>query len=142
MPLSVSKIGVYHQVIKENGEFKGLYRRSWWRFWEKGAQTFRYQSGESVNVLFNMFAPSRFKDQIFVKWSYYQGHHWSESDAVPVSISGGREQGFRGFASKKNYFPGDWRATLKTTDGREISRIDFTIEADPAPSQDFETDLY
>ena len=52
------------------------------------------------------------------------------TDAIPLTISGGKEEGWRGIAYKKNFVPGRWKVTIETDDAREVGSIRFTIIAD------------
>ena len=45
-------------------------------------------------------------------------------------IYGGRELGFRGYAYKNNYLPGDWKVFVETQDGLELGRISFNVSLD------------
>ena len=47
-----------------------------------------------------------------------------------MNISGGREQGFRGFAYKQVLKPGLWQVRIETNDSREIGRLSFEVIAD------------
>lgn len=42
----------------------------------------------------------------------------------------GRGDGFRTFATKKNYQPGRWRVEIETDDGRDIGIIYFDLVND------------
>jgi hypothetical protein len=132
VPLSIEFVGIYHDVKKENGEFvlTSLERtHHWWR--RHGDTVFLYRPGDKVFCFAQIFSPTRFKDQIQVRWLFDSPRSgWEKRDLIPISISGGREEGFRGFTSKGNFEPGDWRVQLETTDGREIGRIYFTVEKD------------
>ena len=44
-----------------------------------------------------------------------------------MTITGGRDKGFRGYAFKSNYSSGKWRVLVETKGGREIGRINFKI---------------
>lgn len=131
VPLSVSYIGIYHDIKKENGKYHLAYTRPWWKFWQNGDQSFLARPGDKIHCFARIFSPTRFKDQIQVRWLYKDERHgWQRADAIPLEIVGGREEGFRGYTTKANYAPGDWRVQIETTDGREIGRIYFTIETD------------
>jgi hypothetical protein len=128
VPLSVKHIGIYHNVTRVEGGYQLEERRPEWRFWESGDQTFEAAPGDRVFCFVQVFAPSGFRDQLKVRWRYHDpAHGWTTGDAIPLSVNGGREEGFRGFTSKANYAPGDWRVQVETSDGREIGRISLTI---------------
>jgi hypothetical protein len=76
-----------------------------------------------------VYSPSRFSDQVILHWLYRDPRQgWLTSDRIPMQISGGRDGGYRGYAYKSNYTPGDWRVQIETTDGSEIGRIELEIE--------------
>lgn len=131
VPLSAQYMGIYHRIEKAEGKYLLSYDRAWWKFWQKGAQTFDARAGDKVHVFARVFAPKGFRDEIRVRWLYDDPRRgWQSSDSIPLTISGGREAGFRGFAYKQNFQPGDWMVKLETTDGREISRIRFEVVPD------------
>ncbi|MFC1523925.1 DUF2914 domain-containing protein [Thermodesulfobacteriota bacterium] len=52
---------------------------------------------------------------------------WRTTDRIPMPIVGGREEGFRGYAYKRNYSQGNWRAMIETEERLEIGRIYFSV---------------
>ena len=131
VPLSVSYMGIFHDIQREDGEYKLSYTRSKWRFWQHGDQTFSARQGDTLFCFARIFSPTRFKDKLQVRWLYYdQKRGWQSSDAIPMPVVGGREEGYRAVTKKNNYGPGDWRVQVETMDNREIGRIGFTIEKD------------
>jgi hypothetical protein len=128
VPLSVKYMGIYHDVKKTPGEYELVTTRPRWRFWEHGDQTFLAKPGDVIHCYAQIFSPARFKDQLQVRWLYHGGRGgWQTSDAIPLPIVGGREEGYRGVTKKANYKPGEWRVQIETMDGREIGRIGFTV---------------
>ena len=128
VPLSVKHIGIYHNVTRVEGGYQLEEHRPEWRFWENGDQTFQANVGDRVFCFVQVFAPHGFHDQLKLRWRFHDPvRGWTVGDSIPLSVSGGREEGFRGFTSKSNYVPGDWRVEVETSDGREIGRIGFTI---------------
>lgn len=139
VPLSLTYVGIYHDVERQNGNYVVKSQRPAWRFWQNGDQQFVYRSGDKVYCFFSVFSPVGFADQLRVRWLFDDPNQifgWSASDAVPVSISGGREAGYRGFAYKQSIQPGDWQVRIETSDGREIGRINLTIELDRSSSEE------
>lgn len=133
VPLSVSYMGIYHGVEKKNGNYVLTYTRPWWKFWENGDETFLARPGDSLVGFAQVFSPTRFKDKLQIRWlSKNARGHWEPQDAIPLEVSGGREEGYRVAITKKNYHPGIWRVQIETTDNREVGRLGFSIIADPS----------
>jgi len=135
VPLSVRSLGVWHRVEREGQEFKlsRLPRSRWSDLWRKDERVFLARPGDRVYVFTRIFAPRNFRDEVRVRWARWEASRgaWNQSDAIPLRIIGGREEGFGGFAYKQNWSPGDWRVAIETDDGREIGRIRFEILPDP-----------
>lgn len=136
VPVAIKKIGVYYSVEKSNGQYIGKYLGSNWKFWTKGSQDFYARPGDKITVLLSIFSPGNFEDQVFLKWyrdDVKKG--WILEDTIPLSILGGRDEGFRGFGSKQFYNLGDWRVEVETSDGREVGRIHLTVQPDESTEE-------
>ena len=134
VPLSIPFIGVYHDVDRQGDRFVLSHERPFWRIWDNGDQQFRAQPGDRVFVFFRIFSPTRFADQVLMRWYWKdRSGEWRLQDTIPINITGGRAQGFRGYGMKSNYQPGAWKLQVETTDEREIGRVYF--EVIPAPPQ-------
>ncbi len=129
VPLSAQFLGVYHSLEKENGTFKLGYTRPAWKFWQYGDQTFVARPGDKIFIFTRLFSPANFKDQVNVRFETINAKgKWEFRDRIPMTIEGGREDGFRGYVFKSNYSPGQWRVRLTTNDEREIRRIYFSVQ--------------
>lgn len=136
VPLSVKHLGIYHSIEKSEDTYKLGSTRSPWRFWESGDQTFIAHQGDTIICFVQVFSPTRFKDQLFVRWQFKDPRRgWTNSDAIPLNVVGGRADGYRGYTAKSNYQAGDWRVSVQTSDGREIGRIAFEVVL-PLPEED------
>jgi hypothetical protein len=131
VPLSLEKIGVYHHITKEQDQYQLKYDRSWWRFWEKGAQTFIAGPQDKIHCFVSIFAPRFFREQVKMEWWMKGAKGWLKTDSIPFQISGGREQGFRGYTVKSYFDPGRWQVRVLTSDDRELGRIYFTVKKLP-----------
>lgn len=142
VPLSIPFIGVYHNVEKSAEGYRLSHERPWWRFWHNGDQDFYAQRSDKIYVAFRVFSPTRFSDQVKVKW-YWRDNKagWLLQDSIPIRIVGGREEGFRGYGVKSNYQPGEWKVQIETNDDREIGRIYFDLEIAPEGPRNFEYDV-
>jgi hypothetical protein len=142
VPLSIPFIGVYHGVEKNGNSYWLDHERPAWRWWHNGDQEFFAQPGDKIYVYFRIFSPTRFSDEVLMRWQREEpGHGWTLQDTIPIKIVGGRELGFRGYGVKTHYEPGHWRVQVETTDGREIGRIYFTLENAPQEARTFTREL-
>ncbi len=133
VPLSLSAIGIYHDVRREGERYALTMTRPRWKFWQRGDQTFLARPGDRIHCFVSVFSPTRFTERLQVQWLYRGEDGWLPSDAVPLSVVGGRDEGFRASSVKSNYRPGRWRVRVETSDRRELGRIDFTVVDDPSP---------
>ena len=142
VPLSLKHIGIYHDVTRVEGGYRLGSMKPNWKFWQSGDQDFKARAGDKLFCFVQIFSPTRFKDQLFVHWFFDDPKlGWTSSDSIALNVVGGRAEGYRGFASKSNYQPGDWRISIETKDGRELGRIGMTVSEDhepTAPNLDYE----
>jgi hypothetical protein len=142
VPLSIPFIGVYHAVEKTGDEYRLSHERPIWRVWQHGDQEFAAQPGDRVYVFFRIFSPTRFSDQVQVRWYWKDdARGWVLQDTIPIKIVGGRAEGFRGYGFKSNYQAGEWKVQVETTDSREIGRVYFSLETRPQWPRGFEIEI-
>ena len=142
VPLSIPYIGLYHAVERTGDVYRLSHERPLWRFWHNGDQSFLAQPGDKVYVFFRIFSPTRFSDQVTMRWYWKDDPRgWALQDSIPINIVGGRERGFRGYGVKSNYQPGDWKVQVETTDGREIGRVYFSLATAPEEPRIFDVDI-
>lgn len=146
VPLSVKYAGVYHKIDKQDGDYYLKYHRSWWKFWQNGAQDFVAGPNDQLIVFTSIFAPRNFKDHVYLVFEAMPegASDWQLQDKIKLELTGGRAMGFRGYAAKSNYFEGEWRTRVLTSDEREMGRIyfDITKQDEPLPDEDLKIDIY
>lgn len=144
VPLSITKIGIYQNIEKQNGQFHLYYDRPWWKFWEKGAQTFLSRPGDVINCFVQVYSPSKFRENLSITWfkKNNQGE-WKSWDSIALPVVGGRAEGYRGYVKKSNYEPGEWRVGVYTSDKREVGRIYFEVVTEISlEPRKFREDIY
>jgi Protein of unknown function (DUF2914) len=142
VPLSIPFIGVYHAVQKAGDDYRLSHERPIWRVWQHGDQEFAAQPGDRIYVFFRIFSPTRFADQVQMRWYWKDdARGWVLQDTIPIKIVGGRAEGFRGYGFKSNYQPGEWKVQVETMDGREIGRVYFSLETRPEWPRSFEIEI-
>jgi hypothetical protein len=130
VPLSLSSIGIYHDVRREGGRYALTMTRPPWKFWQRGDQTFLARPGDKLHCFVSVFSPTRFSERLQLQWLFLSPAGWQAADAVPLAVVGGRDEGFRADSVKSNYQAGRWRVRVETSDRRELGRIDFTVVDD------------
>lgn len=145
VPLSIQNMGIYHSVEKVNGTYVLSYETPSWQFWQRGDQNFKAEPEDRIYFFAQIFSPARFSDAVILHWYYKDPvRGWQTTDKIPMTIAGGREGGYRGFASKQNYSEGRWRISVETTDDREIGRIYFNVTkvTQANPNRAFYKDIF
>jgi hypothetical protein len=128
VPLSVREQGIYHLIEKKGDKVELSFEKSWWKFWQTSDSEFRAEIGDKIYFFAQIYSPTRISDQVAIRWLQKDAKgNWKSSDRIPMSIHGGREEGFRGFAFKGNYTPGEWQVRVETSSGIEISRLYFDV---------------
>ncbi|MBI5596979.1 MAG: DUF2914 domain-containing protein [Elusimicrobia bacterium] len=136
VPLSLVEIGIYHDVRREGKDFVLSSTRPRWKFWQRGDQLFLARPGDRIHCFVSVFSPTRFAEKLTVRWLVRDpARGWAESDAIPLEIAGGRDEGWRGNTAKARYTPGDWRVLIETSDGRELGRIALKVVPDPSSAE-------
>lgn len=79
-----------------------------------------------------VFAPAGFHHRVVIRWDTFDRarDRWTTTDRIPLAVSGGRADGFRGTAVKANFAAGRWRITAETEDGRALATLTFDVEDD------------
>src|SRR5690606_20724674 len=98
VPLSAKAMGIYHNVEKKDGKYLLYHQKPFWKFWANGDQTFNARFGDHIYFFSNIYSPARFSDQVNIRWMHDDPKNgWTTWDVIPMKISGGRDEGFRGF---------------------------------------------
>lgn len=139
VPLSVKEQGVYYSLEKRNSHYYLSADKDDNEFWRLSRTTFYAEPGDKIYFYSQIYSPASISDNIIVHWFKEDTvGSWESMDKVPVTITGGREEGYRIFTFKSNYDAGDWKIVVETSTGVEISRLYFTvINADVDPSRSF-----
>lgn len=138
VPLAMRDLGVYHSVLKRaDGGYIVVYEKSpWYEFLRDTSATYSLAGSRSAFCFSAVFAPTDLSAPIFHKWEYYNptSQEWEVRSRLSFPISGGRNDGYRGFSVKTALTPGEWRCDVETAQGSLIGRIRFTaVESSSTP---------
>lgn len=137
VPLTIRDAGVFHLVERTDaGDYlvRSEGRSPLYEFF-LGTTIHRTQ-GSAVYVYTAIFAPTELSTRVAHHWYHYDtsAGQWRSMDRIVYPISGGRDDGYRGFTRRTNVFPGKWRVDVETERRQVIGRITFEIEnAEQAP---------
>ncbi len=131
IPLSLKYQAVYYEVERLNPGYQAQYETTpWYMFWQKRSHTLYWRPGEDIFVFTKVFAPTRLETIIDHVWQYYNEdeRRWITRNTIPIPISGGRKDGYRGFSKKTVFDYGLWRVKTETPNGQTLGIIKFNIE--------------
>ncbi|MEZ5420607.1 MAG: hypothetical protein R2708_25140 [Vicinamibacterales bacterium] len=112
VPLSVQFQGIYHDVRRDGDTFTLVSTPAAGRtFWRHDSRPFERRAGDRMFYFARVFAPAGFHHRVLIRWETFDraGGAWTTTDIIPLEVSGGRADGFRGTAVKANFGAGRWR---------------------------------
>ena len=125
IPLSMKFGGFYHHVERIDDDYHLTFEKGpWYAIWKQGDHV--TGTDHPVFAFTSIFAPVSLHTTVFHHWQWKPNKDaasFSTTDRIPISISGGREHGYRLYTMKQHLLPGQWRVNVETDDGRTIGRI-------------------
>ena len=101
-----------------------------WQRWQPWQDDVRLPPGEKLYCVSSVFAPIGLETQLFHRWQYKDPQRgWVTMSRIGFALTGGRQQGFRGYTYKQNVQPGSWRVAVETENGRTVSVYHFKVVA-------------
>jgi hypothetical protein len=130
IPLSVTFRAVYHDVERADANsYTATYEPNPdYMFWQKRSRIVHRTPNDSIYVFASVFAPTKLNTTIVHEWQYKDSNGWQTTNQIPISIRGGRDQGYRGYSYKNSLQPGQWRVRITTDNGHVIGSIKFRIK--------------
>ncbi len=141
IPLSLKFGGIYHSVEKTEDRYALSYQKGQWFEWGKQSDD-RLPTHQPVFCFSSVFAPVTLDTTIYHHWQWKpeeKASTFTTTDRIPISITGGREHGYRFYTKKQSVQPGEWRVDVETEDGRIIGRMTFLAEDDASETEEFIT---
>ena len=139
IPLALRSAGVFHSVLRDatgnyllEGEQRSLYA-SYFPI----ATVYHRSLNEPIFVTSAVFAPTAFETSIVHEWQLWDADagSWGTRSRIEFPISGGREEGFRGYSAKETVVPGKWRVLVETPRGQLLGQVKFrVVDVDLAPA--------
>ncbi|HEX8994247.1 MAG TPA: DUF2914 domain-containing protein [Candidatus Paceibacterota bacterium] len=141
VPLALRDGGIYHLVVRSaDGSYGVKYEAAPWalRFWQNTNAIYMIAPAQenSAYCFSSVFAPTGLGASVEHVWQRYNTatNEWDTIATVSFPISGGREEGYRGYSMKSDLTPGRWRCNVETTDGSLVGRIPFDVIEGASPT--------
>lgn len=130
IPLSLKFGGIYHQIEKHDDEYLLTYEQGpWYAMWKQSND--RVGVDAPVYCFSSVFAPVTLQTTIYHHWQWRpfdEPASFITTDRIPLTMTGGRENGYRLYTTKQRVQPGEWRVDVETEDGRILGRMTFLAE--------------
>lgn len=127
IPLSLKDGGIYHSLVRADGQYvlSGEGQRAWW---DPRPDVVHVIPGRPIYAFAAVFAPTRFGTTVVHRWQRYDtdARVWVTTNRIAFPITGGRDEGYRGYSETTAVTPGKWRVRVETEYGQVIGQIRFT----------------
>ncbi len=133
VPLALDEGIVAHNVEKKGNRYIVAYEKNEsYLFWRSHRTQFIFRPKEKVYIFSSVFAPTDLEKSIIHRWKWYNDDtmEWELVEDIGYEITGGRDNGFRGYTYKSNIWPGRWKVEVITTEELVLGVIDFEIVLD------------
>lgn len=129
IPLALKHIDVYHSVARVDGAYVRTYEKApFWKFWREADTTYHRSTSEPVYCFASVFAPTAFSLDIYHQWQYKDPEKgWVDHSRIQYPVSGGGEDGYRGYSMIENVREGKWRCIVETKRGQALGQVTFKV---------------
>lgn len=129
IPLSVREAGVYHQLYRDRGNYVVLSERTTFARKFLPRQRVHVAPSERLYVFSAVFAPTDIRTRIVHEWQSYdeREHAWVTQSRSSFAVTGGRQNGYRGYSYSDHVSPGKWRVNIQTERGSTLGRLRFRV---------------
>lgn len=130
VPLVKRDIQVGTQLAKTDSAYVLMQDSApWWMFWRSTSNTVFVQEGDKVYCISAIFAPTGLNTKLYHRWQKYDAKAgWQGVERIGFVLSGGRDQGYRGYTYKSNVTDGEWRVNVETENAHTITSYRFEIK--------------
>jgi len=133
LPLALQKTGVFHSIKRLGPVYYAMTEPQSWTTYVGIPPVLHVEDDEPLFVYSAVFAPISLSTVVVHRWQRYDEtkREWATKQTVSFTITGGRENGYRGYTKRTGPQPGLWRVDIDTVDGRLIGRTQFMVVAGP-----------
>ena len=130
LPLSLKDVGVYHSLERTNGTYVLTQEVSTPWYLPFAPTVMHIQAGEPLYGYSAVFAPGSFSTNLIHAWEKYDvvQKKWIPQSKVAFTLSGGRNDGYRGYSYITNATPGPWRLSVLSESEQVLGRVQFEVQ--------------
>ncbi|WGH76550.1 DUF2914 domain-containing protein [Tenacibaculum tangerinum] len=133
VPMALQEGIVAHDVSVVDGNYEVTYEANDnYMFWKDYRSKFVFKPGERVYIFSSVFAPTALEKSIIHRWEWFnpKTDEWQHIEDINYEITGGRDDGFRGYSYKSNIIEGKWKVKVITIEELILGVIKFEIVVD------------
>jgi hypothetical protein len=133
IPLALKEASVAYDVVRQGGQYALLVEpRSIWERMLPIREDVHIAPGESLTLFSSVVAPARFRTMIVHEWEEYDqwSGEWITRSTIAFPVSGGREEGYRGYSTKSAIRAGLWRVRITTEHGEVLGTKSVIVRED------------
>jgi hypothetical protein len=129
VPLAIRDSGVYHDLQRVSGGYELERQKESVLQKLLPGREIHLEKGRVIYVFSSVYAPSGLNTRLVHHWEYYNENQgeWVTWSKPSYRISGGRQDGYRGFSLSSNLTEGKWRVSIETERGQLIGRESFRV---------------
>jgi len=130
IPLSLKDAGAYHSIQKNTeGNYDITYENYGWLGYFKLYPDFKEVMGKPIYAFSAIFSPKNLNLNILHEWQHYDEieKKWTTESTIKLSVTGGRDGGFRTYSMRSNLASGKWRVKIKTEQNQTIGSLRFNV---------------
>ncbi len=130
LPLAMQKAGVFHSIKRMGPVYYAMGEAQSWKVYLGVPPVMHVEDGDQIFVYSAVFAPIKLSTRVTHRWQRYDDikKQWITKQSVSFAITGGRENGYRGYTKRTSPQPGLWRVDIDSIDERLIGRVQFQVE--------------
>lgn len=131
VPLVKKEIEVGTKLVKVDNEYVLQQDKAPpWVFWRSNLESVHINPGDKVYCVSAVFAPAGLEAKLYHRWQFYdETKGWITMSHIGFDLTGGRNNGFRGYTFKQNVSYGRWRVKVETENERTIAVHEFTLKS-------------
>jgi hypothetical protein len=130
VPLALRHAGIAHAVEHIGTQYTIAYEESRVPFFLETAHTFRAQLPARLYCFGQVYVPRTITTGIQHHWEVYSPTkgEWITITTIPFQVTGGREEGYRGYTYVTARSEGEYRCSIETDAGVLIGRRSVKVE--------------